>query len=118
MKGGRSGQHHITDKEIRYLKKLKTISPRAEPTDYIFYSQKGGNLGMDSFREIMKTLGKKIGIPFQIHPHMLRHGWGYKAINNNISLIQMQHHMGHCDIGNTAHYAALEVSNFVGLFKD
>jgi integrase len=118
MKGGKTGSHIITDKEIRYLKRLKRVIPDSQPKDFIFYSQKGGRLSIEAFQKLMESLGKKVGITFKVHPHMLRHGWGYKAINNQVGLIQMQHHMGHCNISNTAHYAALEVLSFPGLFRD
>jgi integrase len=116
MKGSRHGEHHISDKEIRYLKKLKKVSPKGCP--YLFYSQRGGNLSISSFQKIFQHLGIMAGIPFKIHPHMLRHSWGYKAINNNVDIRHMQVQMGHTNINNTVLYAALESLKFEGLFKD
>lgn len=115
-KGSRSGEHHISEREIRYLKKLKKHCPRG--CSYLFYSREGGSLTVSAFQKLFAKLGVICGIPFKIHPHMLRHAWGYKAINSNIDLRHMQVQMGHKNIANTAMYASVQNLKFEGLFKD
>jgi integrase len=54
----------------------------------------------ESFHTLILRLGERAGMPFPIHPHMLRHGCGYALANAGHDTRAIQAWMGH-----TAHGA-------------
>jgi len=117
-KNGVGGEQCIEDREIRYLKRLlKEKEKKKCASPYVFVSAKGGPLSVCGFNDLIEILGKKAGIEFKVHPHMLRHSWGYKAVNNNVSLRRMQVYLGHKCITNTTRYLAVEAMDFSEMFN-
>jgi integrase len=60
----------------------------------------------DSFNWLVKRAGKKAGLPFQAHAHMLRHSAGYKLAADNHDTRSIQAYPGHADIRHTVRYTA------------
>ncbi len=52
-------------------------------------------------------LGVVAGIGFPIHPHMLRHGTGFKLANNGVDTRAIQDYLGNKSITNTVRYSRL-----------
>ena len=50
----------------------------------------------------LKRAGKKAGLPFQVHAHMIRHATGYQLANTGKDTRSIQGYLGHKD---TAHGA-------------
>jgi integrase len=44
----------------------------------VFVSERGAPMTPKSFYDLIQRLGERAGMPFAIHPHMLRHGCGYE----------------------------------------
>jgi site-specific recombinase XerD len=42
-------------------------------------------------RKIVARAGAAAGLPFPVHPHMLRHGTGYKLANDGQETRAIQH---------------------------
>ena len=59
------------------------------------------------FHHLIQRLGKAARMPFQLHPHMLRHGCGYKLANDGHDTRALQHYLGHKNIQHTVRYAEL-----------
>ncbi len=57
-------------------------------------------------------LGVVAGIGFPIHPHMLRHGTGFKLANNGVDTRAIQDYLGNKSITNTVRYSRLSPERF------
>ncbi len=66
----------------------------------------------------MSRAGEKAGIPFPVHPHMLRHGTGYKLANDGYDTRAIQHYLGHRNIQHTVRYTELVAERFNGFWED
>jgi len=64
---------------------------------------------------MIQRTGVAARLPFQVHPHMLRHSTGYKLANDTRSLA---HYLGHHNLQSTARYTALSPDRFKGFWKD
>jgi len=85
---------------------LKYYSNYEFQTDYIFEGRKG-KYTKKSVQEVLKKIGKKIGI--KIHPHMLRHSFATHLFDSGIDIRQIQKLLGHSDLATTQIYT--KVSN-------
>ena len=52
------------------------------------------------------------------HPHMLRHGCGFKLANDGVDTRALQHYLGHRNIMHTVRYTELRSDRFDGFWKD
>jgi site-specific recombinase XerD len=69
-------------------------------------------------RKLMTRLGKAAGLPFPIHPHILRHATGYKLANDGHDTRSIQQYMGHKNIMHTVRYTELASDRFKDFFCD
>jgi integrase len=61
------------------------VSVRRSTSAFVFTSERGGApFTRDSFNWMVKRAGKKAGLPFQVHAHMIRHATGYKLANASL----------------------------------
>ena len=63
-------------------------------------------------------LGELAKLAFPIHPHMLRHGCGFKLANDGVDTRALQHFLGHRNIMHTVRYTELRSDRFDGFWKD
>jgi len=61
---------------------------------------------------------ERTGLPFQVHPHMLRHSTGYKLANDGHDTRSLAHYLGHRNLQSTARYTALALDRFAKFWKD
>jgi integrase len=74
VKQGRDSIHPLRSPELRALRALQRDYA---DTSYVFVSERKAPLSTRSVRHIIARAGESAGIPFQVHPHQLRHGCGY-----------------------------------------
>jgi integrase len=56
---------------------------------------------------------------FQVHPHMLRCGCGYKLANQGVvDTRSLQHYLGHKNIQHTVRYSELSPNRFKDFWRD
>jgi type 1 fimbriae regulatory protein FimE len=67
---------------------------------------------------MLARLGLAAGLPFPIHPHMLRHGCGFKLANDGHDTRAIQHYLGHKNIQHTVLYTQLAADRFSTFWKD
>src|SRR5215831_10862315 len=75
-KGGIESVHPLHDPELRALRPLQGSSP------YVFTTEAGTPVTTSWFLRMVQRTGKAAKLPFQVHPHMLRHSTGYKLAND------------------------------------
>ena len=70
----------------------------------------------------MRRAGERAGLPFCVHPHMLRHACGHYLINTagggkGTSTRTVQEYLGHVDIKNTERYTEVDTKRFRDFWK-
>jgi type 1 fimbriae regulatory protein FimB/type 1 fimbriae regulatory protein FimE len=115
LKNGLASTHPIRGPELRSLRELKREYPNSP---YLFVSELGGPLTPATVRKLITRAGEKAGLPFPIHPHMLRHSTGYKLANDGHDTRSIQQYLGHRNITHTVRYTELSPERFKGFWKD
>ena len=75
-KGGMESVHPLHGPELRALRPLQGSSP------YVFLTEAGTPVTPAWFLRMIQRTGIAAKLPFQVHPHMLRHSTGYKLAND------------------------------------
>ena len=116
-KHGQSTTHQIGGDELRALRRLQR---EQEPKSvFVFTSERGGTpFTRDSFNWMVKRAGKRAGLPFQVHAHMIRHATGYKLANAGKDTRSIQGYLGHKDIRHTVRYTELSPTRFKNFWPD
>ena len=109
LKKGTPSTHPLRGPEIRALRRLKRDYP---DTPYVFVTERGGPLTDSTFRKIIARAGRNAKLTFPVHPHMLRHGCGFKLANDGQDTRAIQHYMGHKNIQHTVRYTELASGRF------
>ena len=60
---------------------------------------------------MMERAGVEAGLPFKVHPHMLRHACGF-ALANSHDTRCLQSYLGHKNIQHTVRYTELSPMRF------
>ncbi|HUK83230.1 MAG TPA: tyrosine-type recombinase/integrase [Verrucomicrobiae bacterium] len=113
LKNGRDGTHPLSGREIRALRRLKREYP---DTPHLFVSERGGPMTPSNVRKMLTRAGEGLRMP--IHPHMLRHGCGFRLANKGIDTRSIQQYMGHSSISSTVVYTEIAPDRFKGFWKD
>jgi type 1 fimbriae regulatory protein FimB/type 1 fimbriae regulatory protein FimE len=113
-KRGTPSVHPIQGDELRALRRLQREQP---PSPYAFCSERGGPMTAKSFHTLIARLGERAGMPFPIHPHMLRHGCGYALANAGHDTRAIQAWMGHKNIQHTVRYTELAPDRFKDFWR-
>src|SRR5471032_967102 len=114
-KNGMPSVHPLTGVELRALRRLQR---EQEQGRYVFMSERGAPMSAVGFRRMMGRLGEAAKMPFQIHPHMLRHACGFKLANDGHDTRALQHYLGHKNIQHTVRYTELSPERFRDFWKD
>lgn len=115
LKNGVASVHPLRGPELRALRKVAREYP---DTPYVFVTERKGPLTPDTVRKLIARAGEAAGIPFSIHPHMLRHACGYKLANDGHDTRAIQHYLGHKNIQHTVKYTELSPTRFKAFWKD
>jgi type 1 fimbriae regulatory protein FimE len=114
-KNGVDSTHPLRGPEIRALRRLQRDYP---DTPYVFVTERKGPLTASTVRKLVARAGVKAKIKFPVHPHMLRHGCGFKLANDGQDTRAIQHYLGHKNIQHTVRYTELAADRFDGFWKD
>jgi type 1 fimbriae regulatory protein FimB/type 1 fimbriae regulatory protein FimE len=74
LKHGVSSTHPLRGPELRALRQLKREYPGSP---YLFVSERGTVMAAATAFGIIERAGALAGLPFSVHPHMLRHACGF-----------------------------------------
>ena len=78
LKNGTPSTHPLHGPELRALRRLKRDYPHSP---YLFSGERKGPLTPSAIRKILGRAGLLAQIGFSVHPHMLRHGTGFRLAN-------------------------------------
>ena len=116
LKGSAPSVHPLRGPELRALRRLKR--EQHPPSSYVFTSEREGPLTTAAVRKIVAEAGRAAEIAFPVHPHMLRHGCGYKLANDGADTRAIAAYLGHRRLENTARYTELAPGRFGEFWKD
>jgi type 1 fimbriae regulatory protein FimB/type 1 fimbriae regulatory protein FimE len=114
-KHGLPSVHPLRGPELRALRRLQRDYPSSA---YLFLSERKAPLTTDAVRKIVGRAGRQAGLPFPVHPHMLRHATGYKLANAGQDTRAIQHYLGHRNIQHTTRYTELAPDRFKDFWQD
>jgi type 1 fimbriae regulatory protein FimB/type 1 fimbriae regulatory protein FimE len=115
LKNGSESVHPLRGPELRALRRAQRDYPSSP---YVFLTERKGPLTASSVRKIVARAGRIAGIPFPVHPHMLRHACGYKLANDGHDTRAIQQYLGHKNITHTVRYTELAADRFNGFWQD
>ena len=115
LKAGLPAVHPLRGVELRALRRLARESPRSPD---VFVSERRSPLSDSAVRKMIARAGRQAGFEFPVHPHMLRHGAGYKLANEGHDTRAIQHYLGHKNIQHTVRYTQLSSQRFDDFWKD
>jgi integrase len=113
LKGSEDSVHPLDGGELRGLREIKRGQPAG--TAHVFVSERGAPMTRAGFTRMLERTATAAGLgDLRIHPHMLRHGCGYKHANDGRDTRALQLFLGHRYIQNTVRYTKLAASTFEG----
>ena len=115
IKNGRASTHPLGEQERKWLRRLRRLYPTVR---YVFVSELKGPLTAAAIQHIVARAGQLAGMPFRVHPHMLRHACGYKLANDGQDTRAIQAYLGHRNINHTVRYTELSPERFRGFWED
>lgn len=78
---------------------------KADGSDYLFVSQKGGKLCRSAFFRAFQAIVEAAGLPaVKRHPHILKHSLASHLIAGNVNLALVKQALGHRSISSTMVY--------------
>lgn len=114
-KNGNPSTHPLHGPELRALRKLQRDYPNSP---YIFTTERKGPMTDATVRKMVARAGVAAGLPFPVHPHMLRHAAGFKLANDGQDTRAIQHYLGHRNICHTVRYTELSPERFKDFWQD
>ncbi len=113
-KRGTPSVHPLQGDEIRALRRLQR---EQAPAVHVFTTERGAPMTRKGFHTMIVRLGERAGMPFGIHPHMLRHACGFALANAGHDTRAIQAWMGHKNIQHTVRYTELAPDRFKDFWR-
>jgi type 1 fimbriae regulatory protein FimB/type 1 fimbriae regulatory protein FimE len=109
--GPASTSWHPTSSDA--LRRLRRDQATSGPGDHVFHTERRRPMTTSAFRKQLAAIGAASGLPFSVHPHMLRHACGFELARSGHDRRAMREWLGHRNIKNTAVYAQLATRDAV-----
>lgn len=91
-----------------YLHNERPNLVKSHTSSEIFLSIRGGPLGPDRVRKIVKKRALEAGLSQTVYPHLLRHSFATHLLQNGADLRVIQELLGHADIATTQIYTHVD----------
>jgi integrase len=114
-KNGKPSVHPLRGEEIRAFRELRRQFPDSA---FVFPTERGGPFTPDAVNRLIKRIGERAGLPFQVHAHMLRHACGYALANKGHDTRSIQDWLGHRSIQHTVRYTELTPMRFKDFWRE
>jgi integrase len=115
VKRGTPATHPILGDELRALRRLQREQAPTSP--FVFTSERAGPFTTAGFARMMERAGVEAGMPFKVHPHMLRHACGFALANKGHDTRALQAYLGHKNIQHTVRYTELSPTRFKDFWR-
>ncbi len=88
-----------------YLNEVRPLWMEKMPEHGIlFVNQHGHPISSRTIQQVVEDSGVKAGIPFHLHPHMIRHSFATHLLDNGADLRVVQELLGHENLSTTQIY--------------
>ena len=115
VKNGKPSVHPLRGDEIRSLRELRRQFP---DSGFAFATERGGSFTADAVNRLIKRIGERARMPFQVHAHMLRQGCGYALANAGHDTRAIQDWLKHRSIQHTVRYTELSPTRFKDFWRN
>jgi type 1 fimbriae regulatory protein FimB/type 1 fimbriae regulatory protein FimE len=115
VKGSDDSVQPLTGAEIRALRRLRR--EQETPLRHVFTSERGAPFTTNGFFKLLARAAASIGM-VDVHPHLLRHGCGFKLVNQGTDTRSLAAYLGHRNMQNTARYTKMSAKRFEGFWRD
>ena len=115
LKNGNSSVHYLEGDELRALRKIRRDYRESR---FVFVTERGGPMTRSNVSKLISRAGERAGIPFPVHPHMLRHACGYYLANRGTDTRVIQDYLGHKNIQHTVRYTEMAPHRFESFWTD
>jgi type 1 fimbriae regulatory protein FimB/type 1 fimbriae regulatory protein FimE len=102
-------------REVRGLRKLRRAQPFG--SRFVFLTRLGGPMTRNAFYKMLEKAAGKAGLE-GVHPHLLRHGCGFKLVNDGMDTLSLAAYLGHRQLANTRRYTKMSAARFENLWRD
>jgi type 1 fimbriae regulatory protein FimB/type 1 fimbriae regulatory protein FimE len=114
-KGSDDSVQPLGGREVRGLRKLRRSQPVG--SRFLFLTRLGGPMTRNSFYKMLEKAAAKAGLE-GVHPHLLRHGCGFKLVNDGMDTLSLAAYLGHRQLANTRRYTKMSASRFENIWRD
>jgi integrase len=114
-KGSDDSVQPLGGREVRGLRKLRRTQPVG--SRFVFLTRLGGPMTRNAFYKILEKAGRAAGLE-GVHPHLLRHGCGFKLVNDGMDTLSLAAYLGHRQLANTRRYTKMSAARFENLWRD
>jgi site-specific recombinase XerD len=114
-KGSDDSVQPLSGVVIRALRRLRRDQPAG--LRHVFVSERGAPFTPNGFFKTLSRAAASIGMD-DVHPHLLRHGTGFKLVNQGVDTRTLAAYLGHRNLANTARYTRMDAKRFDGFWQD
>ena len=115
VKQGTPATHFILGDELRALRRLQREQDPKPP--FVFTSERQAPFTTAGLARMIQRAGKAAGFGFKVHPHMLRHAYGYARANRGHYTWALQAYLGHKNLQRTVCYTELAPTRFKDFWR-
>jgi integrase/recombinase XerC len=96
---------------------LSTRTAAGQPAEpALFLNERGGRISARLVQLRLKAHARALGIPADVHPHMLRHSFASHVLQSSGDLRAVQEMLGHASISATQVYTALDFQRLAQVY--
>lgn len=118
---GKGSKERVVPVNIRAMERIKKYIIQQRPeilkkkrSSYLFVTRSGGSMTRQRFWQIIKTLGRGLGI--EVSPHTMRHSFATHLLEGGADLRSLQKMLGHSDISTTQIYTKVTTERLKKIF--
>lgn len=103
---------------VRWLAARETLAPAATADDRsaLFLSRRSRRITPRAIQVRIKAHARALGIPANVHPHMLRHSFASHLLQSSGDLRAVQELLGHASIAATQVYTSLDFQRLAEVY--
>lgn len=105
-------------KTVRYMVPEDGNTPQENENSPVFINKTGYRLQPQSIRTALNDIVKKIELPKKVTPHVFRHSFATKLLENGADLRVVQELLGHASISNTQIYTHVSTERLKAVYDN
>lgn len=111
--GGKGNKDRIiilSKKWVENYKKYLEEREKKIKSGFLFCSDNGKSLSVDTIQKFLKISAKKAGLTKKISPHKLRHSFATSLLENDVNIRYIQQLLGHANLNTTQIYTKVNTN--------